>query len=609
MTLDSKAKDIRGYWKMAVSLLFAIVVYWFWSDPYVSILSYQEQYQLFLLNSDYFISRVAVPGGLVDYLSEFLVQFYYIPKIGALILALIFLGLQRHVWIICRQENAADCWYPLSFLPAVMLWFMISDENVLPTFPISITIVLVLISAYNRVVKCGKIFCKYLFLLTAIVLGYWLVGPSIFILSVWVVIKDIMADRSLKSIGLSLLIAVVTILPPLVCSTILPYGVGRFFVGINYYRFPVYDATIQCVVALLFVAMPIVVGILPKTWGGRKSLMTNIIGFAVVCIGGGLLIFGSFNTVRNDLIDYDYLVRSEQWDKIIRKAEKKPSLTPMGVSCINLALSQKGLLTERLFEFYQNGPDGLLPPFTRDMTAPVPTSEVFFRLGMINETHRYVYEAQESIANGRKSGRLTKRLIQCEIINGNYTLAKKWLRMMEQTIFYKKWARETMAVLDDVARVDQDPLYGRLRQLRPKKDFLFSDSEVDQMLGLLFTNNYSNKMAYEYLMCWVLLQRDLEKFIKYYPIGSLAKYNRIPTVFQEVLIGVSLKQNPDPKKIPYKVDQQPLNNTIGFIRLYMQNHDNPALDTYPYNINAWNYLTRGSAIKNPNIDKPKEGIY
>lgn len=609
MTLISKAREIKGYWKLVVSLLFAVVVYWFWSGPYLSILSYQEQYQLFLLNTDYFISRISVPGGLVDYISEFLVQFYYVPKIGALILALIFLGLQRHVWVICRQENAADYWYSLSFLPIVMLWFMISDENVLPTFPISITMALVLISAYNRVAKGGFVLGKYLFLITAIVIGYWLIGPSVFLLSLWVVVKEIKAQRSIKRVGVSIVIVVLTILPPLVCSALLPYELGRFFVGLNYYRFPVYDATVQCLVALLFVATPIIVGFLPQIWIGRKSLIVNIIGFAVVWIGGGLLVFGSFNTVRNDLIEYDYLVRSEQWDKIIKKAEKKPSLTPMGVSCINLALSQKGMLPERLFEFYQNGPDGLLPPFTRDMTAPVPTAEVFFRLGFINETHRYVYEAQESIANSRKSGRLTKRLIQCEIINGNYAPAKKWLRMLEQTIFYKKWARETLEMLEDVAKVDQDPLYGGLRQLRPKKDFLFSDSEVDQMLGMLFTNNYSNKMAYEYLMCWVLLQRDLEKFMRYYPIGSLAKYNRIPKVFQEVIIGVSLQQNPDPKKIPYKVDQQPLNNTLGFIRLYMQNHDNPALDTYPYNVNAWNYITRGSAIKNPNIDKPKEGIY
>ena len=609
MTLISKARNIKGYWKWAMSLLFAVVVYWFWICPYVSILSYQEQYQLFLFNSDYFISRIAVPGGLVDYLSEFFVQFYYVPKIGALILALIFLGLQRHTWIVFRQENIADYWYLLSFLPAVILWFMISDENVLPTFPISITMVLVLISAYNRVAKCCSVFGEYLFLLVAIVLGYWLIGPSVFLLSIWAVSKEIKKERSLKSVGVSLIILVVTLLPPLACSTILPYGLGRFFVGLNYYRFPEYDASVQCLVALLFIAAPVVVGLLPQTWTGRKSLIASIMSFAVAWICGGLLVFGSFNTDRNDLIDYDYLVRSEQWDKIIKKAEKKPSLTPMGVSCINLALSQKGLLTERLFEFYQNGPEGLIPPFTRDMTAPVPTAEIFFRLGCVNDTHRYMFEAQESIPNSRKSGRLMKRLIQCEIVNGNYAVARKWLSIMEQSLFYRKWAKETLALLYDEDAINRNPLYGKLRNLRPKKDYLFSDEEMDQMLGMVFVTDYSNRMAYEYLMCWVLLQRNMEKFMKYYPIGQLVGYNRIPTVFQEVLIGESLQHNPDSKKIPYKVESQPLNNTMGFIRLYMQNHDNPALDTYPYNINAWNYLTRGSAIKNPNIDKPKEGIY
>ncbi len=62
-----------------------------------------------------------------------------------------------------------------------------------------------------------------------------------------------------------------------------------------------------------------------------------------------------------DLIDYDFLVRTEQWDKIIEKAEKKPATTPLSVSCVNLALSQKGMLADRLFEFYQNGGEGFVP--------------------------------------------------------------------------------------------------------------------------------------------------------------------------------------------------------------------------------------------------------
>ena len=113
--------------------------------------------------------------------------------------------------------------------------------------------------------------------------------------------------------------------------------------------------------------------------------------YVLVIVASWFGIKASFDEMTYDLIDYDFLVRTEQWDKIIEKAEKKPATTPLSVSCVNLALSQKGVLADRLFEFYQNGGEGLFPTFTRDMISPVSTpAEIFFRLGMVNDAERYI---------------------------------------------------------------------------------------------------------------------------------------------------------------------------------------------------------------------------
>ena len=585
------------HWKLLLSLLFAIAVFWFWAFPYDSVLSYQEQYQLFLFNGSYFMDRVRLPGGLADYLSEFLVQFYYVPLYGAIILALLFFLLQRLSWALGRVLGSADCWYPLTFLPVIVLWFVMSDENVLLSFHVSLLAVLVLCWLYGRYVAVRGIAWKALSLLVTIPVAYWLFGPSIYVLMVWVAVLEMRLNRSLQGVGLlggMSLIALCTIL----VSSWLPYEFHRFFIGLNYFRYPVYNPSMQFLVMALLAFIPPLIGVLPKSFSGRR-LVTAVITQILVLVGGcGVLIYGAFNNYKYQLIEYDYLVRSEQWNVIISKAERQPAMRPLDVSCVNLALSQKGLLAERLFDFYQNGVEGLFPAFTRDMTSPVSTAEIFFRLGMVNDAHRYMFEAQEAIPNYRKSGRMTKRIIQCEIANGQYDVARKFLRRLRQTLFYRQWALSTLELLENEKSVDSDPLYGKLRSLRHKKeDYLFSDGEMDQMLGMLFTGNMANRMAYEYLMCYVLLQRDMGKFMSYYSLGQYVGYKRIPRAIQEVLIGNWLKKHPDPKTIPYSVDGTILDNTINFIRIYVANPNNPQLNQYPYASNAWNYLLKDSPVK------------
>ena len=130
---------------------------------------------------------------------------------------------------------------------------------------------------------------------------------------------------------------------------------------------------------------------------------------------------------------------------------------------------------------------------------------------------------------------------------------------------------------------------------------------MDQMLGLLFLNDKSNKMAYEYLICYELLQRDLAKFMQYYPLGRFVGYDHIPRSFQEILVGNWMKTHSDPRTIPYSVDVQTVNNTLNFIQLYMQNPKDPQLDAQPYVSNAWHYMMQGSAETKKN--EVKKEIY
>ena len=586
-------------WKWILSLIFGVTVAIFWAVPYLSALSYQEQYQMFLFDSDYLVNRLMLPGGLADYVSEFLVQFYYLYVVGACIIALLMIGIQRVTWGLMRQFGAKHDFpgYLLSFIPSIALWCYMGDISVLLSFGIALWGALGMAWIHNRLHN-RLVLVVYELVTTALV--YWCLGSVVLVYAVFLMAdtikKGVQRQNVLSAMGYAACILILTMAWMLLVTQGLQYPLYRIFAGLNYYRFPGVVPRLQIVVMAIFVIIPLLGCVTVKNkilLKLQQSKVVMALAYFVLVIATVFGIKTFYDPVLYDMLDYEYYVRTEQWDKIIDKAEKKQPITPMGVSCVNLALSQTGQLPDRLFEFFQNGVEGLFPTFVPNMTSPVSTAEIFYRLGMVNDAERYVFEAQEAIPNFRKSTRLTRRIIECELINGNYAVAAKLLRRVEKTLFYRTWAEQTMALLGNEKAINRHPVYGKLRKFREKRhDALFSDKEMDQMLGFLFLNSKENKMAYEYLMCYELLKGDLEHFMEYYPLGKDVGYNHIPRSFQEILIGNWLKTHSDPRSIPYSVDAQTVNNTIGFIRTYMANPNDPMLNLQPYVTNAWHYVLK-----------------
>ena len=584
-------------WKPLLSLLFGVAVVIFWSVPYMSGLCFQEQYQMFLFDANYFLERIVLPGGLADYISEFLVQFYYMPVLGGAIIALLLMSIQAISWGLMKQYGMKSVFpgYLLSFVPSIVLWCAMGDQNLLLSFVVALTGALLMGWIHNRF---HNRLVKVVFELVSTALVYWFLGPVVFLYAVLMIGDTLMKGKQkghlLSSLGYSACLLILTVAWILLTTQSLQYPISRIFSGLNYYRYPGTVSPLPLGV-MIWTVVVVFFGMVPDRHAWIKKLQQSkvvmVLSYVLVIVASWFGIKASFDEMTYELIDYDFLVRTEQWDKIIEKAEKKPATTPLSVSCVNLALSQKGQLADRFFEFYQNGGEGLFPTFTRDMISPVSTAEIFFRLGMVNDAERYMFEAQEAIPNYRKSARLTHRIVECEIINGNYKVAAKLLRRLQKTLFYRNWANQMMALLGNEKAINRHPVYGKLRKYREKKqDFLFSDREMDQMLGLLFLNDNHNKMAYEYLVCYELLQRDMEKFMQYYPLGRFVDYDHIPRSFQEILIGNWMKTHSDPRTIPYSVDAQNVNNTLNFIQLYMQNPKNPQLGQQPYVSNAWHYV-------------------
>ncbi len=223
-----------------------------------------------------------------------------------------------------------------------------------------------------------------------------------------------------------------------------------------------------------------------------------------------------YNPKTAELLDYDLLVRSNRWEQIIHKAEKQQPDLPQSVCATNLALGMTSQMGQRVSDFFQNGPDGLFPPFSKDPFSTLTTAEVYFQLGLINTAQRYYFEAMEAAPNYKKSCRCVRRLAETNLINGQYGVARKYLHILEKTVFYRKWAQRTLAMIDQGEEsVMKHSLYGRLRQMRLEDDFLYSDQEMDKICGRLLLRNHDNVLAMQYMLTYPLLENHYDKFVQY----------------------------------------------------------------------------------------------
>ncbi|WP_372652438.1 DUF6057 family protein, partial [Draconibacterium sp.] len=167
-------------------------------------------------------------------------------------------------------------------------------------------------------------------------------------------------------------------------------------------------------------------------------------------------------------------------------------------------------------------------------------------------------EAMEALPDYQKSVRSIKRLAETNIINGDYEVAKKYLHILQKTLYYKKWATRSLEIIMNEKDVEQHLEWGWLRKARIQGDFLFSEQEKLNMIGLLFMNNRRNMIAFEYLLAATLLEKDLQLFTRYFPLSGSLNYKVIPKHFQEALLYIWEINNEDPtKEISY-----PINNTI-----------------------------------------------
>ena len=549
----------------ALSAAFFLLAFAFFNFIYPYHVHYQEQMQLFRFGWDYFHESIAVPGGLSDWIGGFLTQFFYYAPIGSFILAGL-LGL-IHMLVWKNLEHKTFAAYPLTFLPSAAMFLFFCDENALITAAISIIAALSSSIALMKIRRTGM---RCIISITLLPVMYMLTGGMYILVPAVLAIRSFHRNENRRTLtAFSAAALILMIVLPLAARGFSPYPLHRLAFGIHYHR---YHHAIPMLAWISVILVPAAM-LLPSLIRKDKMMLLSL---ALVVIPTGFLTPRFTDLEKERLFGYDFMVRMGQWNKILATSDKHAPDSPIAVECTNLALAKTGHMASDMFAFFQNGPAGLLPEFIRDHFSPVPTGSVYYHLGMINTAQTFFFEAQEGIPDFQKSARLTQALAKTNLINGDYEVARKYVGALKQTLFYRGWAKETEELLDNPEMINKVPEYAWMRSVRIKEhDFMFSQEEMDSMLGLLYVENNSNSMAIDYLLAWCLLRKDLARFFECH---SLLQKGYDARHYQEAILLYWALTHGGPEGMPGFITQKVTSDFTRFITLVQSGRDEASLE-------------------------------
>jgi len=243
---------------------------------------------------------------------------------------------------------------------------------------------------------------------------------------------------------------------------------------------------------------------------GGLRLAVALAGLIALSIAADMLLF---DVGKKDSLLVAFSAEREQWSEVLRHARRLASSDPRTVFQVNRALYHRGELLERMFEYPQASDSAArLTLQFENVTAtarraPLESSDLLFELGRINESQHMAYEALEMFGAWPRT---LQRLVWLHAIKGEPDAARKFLAVLEQGVFHRDWARQFLRLLDADPTLAAVPEVARRRALMVERDFT-GTLDTETMLLHLLDRNPQNRMAFEYLMAYYLLTRQIDR--------------------------------------------------------------------------------------------------
>jgi hypothetical protein len=169
----------------------------------------------------------------------------------------------------------------------------------------------------------------------------------------------------------------------------------------------------------------------------------------------------------------------------------------------------------------------------------------------------------------QRSSRMVRKLAEIAIINEDYSVAQKYLRMLSHTSLHRSWAKERLELIKS-GQCDSIPYWTHKRRMLPQQDTLFSANQWRTSLVNLIESNPQNKMAADYLLCFHLLNKDLQLFKKDYDRYYYPTFGSLPSrLYQEALIAcMNEKENPQEQLKHYRISAKVYKDCLQYLSIY-----------------------------------------
>ena len=526
-----------------LALLFVISVIYF-AGFGNAVFFYQENRSLFIFSGAYLREFLLIPGGLTEYMGNFISQWYYSSLYGSLVLSvfpvLFAIALFRIYEVLTTHKPV---WIILIIAPSCLL--LVLQVRIDHFIHHSLGYLLLALFTWLSIHLSRKglsILVPLLFPAFVHLTGsFALIFPAIFTIYCLVHIQG--KSRYI----LPVILFIIALLSLTGFEGILLNHPPEKYLGfpLNFmYPENLHKGDIiLCTYLILFPLLVRAAGSIKIT---TKFSRLALHGISYIAFLISVIILGALH-------DPDFAKRSRiekffvhrEWDKVIAQHEKDPSKHISGPYYYNLALSEKGQLCERMFHGRQDfGEESLLIRSNQEyIDRPM---YYYYTLGFINEAHHLAYESM--VLNGYRPENI-KMLIKCDLINGNYRSAIRYIDILKKTLHYRQWAKKHELMLHRPDLMLSDPGLGAKIKLLPRKDFFISPSDALN-IDLMLWSNPENKIALEYKLASLLLEKDYKAIVYQVKKMKNMAYDSLPRHIEEA-ITLFIKQD---HELPYLGD-------------------------------------------------------
>ncbi len=554
-----------------------------------SSLYYHHHQPIFLFFKPYLKNFLLYPGGPAELVTQFFLQFFYFNLLGALILASLSISVLILVYKLIKKIGNFKFSLILSFLPVCFLLIIQNRYN----FPLVVTakylLALFFFLTYLKIPERYKIFAIALSCLI-----YYILGGRVYLFYIVIcVLHELFFRKGSKKYiyaGLNLL-----------AYFIYPYIAARYLFMISlkdtyFYIVPLkatrwpFEYKLNLYSYLFFLSLPMLQIALfvhlkyikDKIKNKPSSGLHYVLEQAIyIILFGALILTFSFPRQEKMKIRVDYLAERGRWEELLNLTPEIKGYNLMVNFNANRALYHTGQLLDNLFGYPQMfGADVL---FLENIPRPVKISaiDLYFDLGHIRAAQVLAYEGQTHFGYNPK---ILKSIVVTNIINEKYVAAKKFLDILNRSFLHNKWVKHYRNYLSDRSLIKSDSLIQLKRNLTPKHDFYIAIGErSDKDLIELLKGNENNKMAFEYLMAYYLLEFSLEDMLECLGKFKEFGYEKYPRHIEEAILASRLVYPSKNFKVDYSINRQTIERFERF---------NNILSSFPSKIQAEETLRR-----------------